>query len=117
MRVIGSTGHLAPSAAGSSPWPKGRRGEATLSTVAQPLKHQRDISVTSDDALRRTRLAALAELYDEIWEWANTKYERHHVKRKVEAVDPDSRLFIVGEAYARNQVRLSGINWFDEQGH
>jgi uracil-DNA glycosylase len=72
--------------------------------------------VTSDDALRSTRLAALAELYDEIWEWAHTKYDRHLVKRKVEAVDPDSRLFIVGEAYARNQDRLSGINWFDEQG-
>jgi uracil-DNA glycosylase len=37
------------------------------------------------------------------------------VKRKVEAVDPDSHLFIVGEAYARNQVRLSGINSFDER--
>jgi uracil-DNA glycosylase len=72
--------------------------------------------VTGNDALRSIRLAALAELYDEIWEWANTKYDRHLVKHKVEAVDPDSRLFIVGEAYARNQVRLSGINWFDEQG-
>jgi uracil-DNA glycosylase len=72
--------------------------------------------VTSDDALRRTRLAALAELYDEIWEWANTKYDRHLVKRKVEAVDPDSHLFIVGEAYARNQVRLTSINWFDAWG-
>ena len=72
--------------------------------------------MTSDDALRKARLAALAELYDEIWEWANTKYDRHLVKRKVEAVDPDSRLFIVGEAYARNQVRLTGINWFDERG-
>ena len=51
-----------------------------------------------------------------MWEWANTKYDRHLVKRKVEAVDPDSRLFIVGEAYARSQVRLTGINWFDERG-
>ena len=72
--------------------------------------------MTSEDAIRRTRLATLDELYDEIWEWANTKYDRHFVKRKVEAVDPDSRLFIVREAYARNQVRLSGINWFDERG-
>jgi uracil-DNA glycosylase len=72
--------------------------------------------VTRDEASRETRLVRLAELYDEIWEWANTKYDRHLVKRKVEAVDPDSRLFIVGEAYARSQVRLTGINWFDERG-
>ncbi len=38
------------------------------------------------------------------------------MKRKVEAVDPDSRLFIVGEAHAEDQVRLTGINWFNAQG-
>jgi uracil-DNA glycosylase len=72
--------------------------------------------VTRDDASRETRLVRLAELYDEIWDWASTKYDRHLVKRKVEAVDPTSRLFIVGEAHAEDQVRLTGINWFDAWG-
>jgi len=72
--------------------------------------------LTRDNALRKTRLAALAELYDEIWDWAHTKYDRHLVKRKVEAIDPSSRLFIIGEAHAEGQVRLTGINWFDAWG-
>jgi uracil-DNA glycosylase len=72
--------------------------------------------MTSDDNLRKTRLEALAELYDEIWEWARTKYDHRVVKRRIEAVGPDSCLFIVGEAHAEDQVRLTGINWFDAQG-
>ena len=66
--------------------------------------------------LRDPRLAALAQLYDEIWDWAHTNYDRHLVKRNIGAVDPTSRLFIVGEAHAEDQVRLTGINWFDAWG-
>ena len=69
----------------------------------------------ADDS-RDTRLEALAELYDDILDWAHINYDRRIVKRKVEAVDPDSRLFIVGEAHAEDQVRLTGINWFNAQG-
>ena len=65
---------------------------------------------------RENRLAALAELYDEIWNLAHTKYDSKVARCEVGAVDPDSRLFIVSEAYARDQVRLTGINWFDERG-
>lgn len=72
--------------------------------------------MTRGEFSRETRLAKLAELYDEIWDWAHNKYDRHLVKRKVEAVDPSSRLFVVGEAHAEDQVRLTGINWFDAWG-
>jgi hypothetical protein len=68
------------------------------------------------DDLRKTRLIALAELYGEIWVWARTKYDSAIAKRRIEAVDPDSRMFIVGEAHAEDQVRLTGINWFNAQG-
>jgi len=61
------------------------------------------------------RCARLAELYAEIWEWGRTKYDDAVVKKKVDVVDPNSRLFLVGEAYAKRQVRLTGINWFDKK--
>ena len=56
--------------------------------------------MTRGEFSRETRLAKLAELYDEIWDWAHTNYDRHLVKRNIGAVDPTSRLFIVGEAHA-----------------
>lgn len=71
--------------------------------------------VVADDS-RKARLLELAQLYDEIWDWACAKYDPELAKRRIEAVDPDSRLFIVGEAHAQNQVRLTGINWFNRQG-
>jgi hypothetical protein len=51
------------------------------------------------------RCAQLADLYEDIWEWGRTKYGVAAVKKKVDAVDPNSRLFLVGEAYAKRQVR------------
>jgi uracil-DNA glycosylase len=70
----------------------------------------------ADDDSRKTRLTPLAELYDVIWDWARTKYDSAIATRRIEAVDPDSRLFIVGEAHAEDQVRLTGVNWFNAQG-
>lgn len=69
-----------------------------------------------DDASRKTRLAALADLYEEIRNWVHANYDSVIVRRKVEAVHLNARLLIVGEAHARDQVRLTGINWFDKQG-
>jgi uracil-DNA glycosylase len=62
------------------------------------------------------RCARLVDLYEDIWEWGRTKYDDTVIKKKVDAVDPNSRLFLVGEAYAKRQVRLTGINWFDQKG-
>ncbi len=62
------------------------------------------------------RLARLADLYEDIWKWGRSQYDDDVVKRKVDAIDPNSRLFIAGEAYAKTQVRLTGINWFDQKG-
>jgi len=62
------------------------------------------------------RYARLADLYEDIWEWGRTKYDAAVVKKRVDAVDPNSRLFLVGEVYAKRQVRLTGINWFDQKG-
>lgn len=78
------------------------------------------MSSTQDNTLAQTteeeRLHALAELYEEMAVWARTRYDPGVAQRKIDAVDSKSKLFIVGEAYARNQVRITGVSWFNDQG-
>jgi uracil-DNA glycosylase len=61
------------------------------------------------------RLARLAKIYSEIWHWCK-RYDSEVVLRKEKAIDPNSKLFIVGESNAKDQVRLTGVNWFNENG-
>jgi uracil-DNA glycosylase len=61
------------------------------------------------------RLARLAKIYSEIWHWGK-RYDSGVVLRKEEAIDPKSTLFIVGESNAKDQVRKTGVNWFNEEG-
>lgn len=62
------------------------------------------------------RSRKLDALYEEMRDWACARYDAEVVQRSVQALDPDSQLFILSEAYARTQVRLTGVNWFDERG-
>lgn len=61
------------------------------------------------------RLDKLSEIYYDIWKWGQG-YEMDVALRKTEAIDPYSQIFIIGEAYARNQVHQTGINWFNKLG-
>ena len=65
---------------------------------------------------KKMRLLQLEALYDEMRDWARARYDASVVQRSVEALDLDCQLFIRSEAYARTQVRLTGVNWFDERG-
>jgi hypothetical protein len=62
---------------------------------------------------REMRLLKLEALYEEMQDWARARYD---AQRSVEALDPNSQLFVLSEAYARTQVRITGVNWFDERG-
>lgn len=58
----------------------------------------------------------LTDLYQQMWQWGKSRYDPELVRHRVETVDLQSRLFIVGEAHAKAQVRLTGINWFNQEG-
>lgn len=62
------------------------------------------------------RSRKLDALYEEMRDWACARYDPEVVQRSVQALDPGSELFVLSEAYARTQVRLTGVNWFDERG-
>lgn len=73
--------------------------------------------MTSKEGRQATaRLQQLTELYHEIWQWGTRYYDPLLVEHRIDAIDPDARLFIVAEAHAQDQVRLTGINWFDQHG-
>jgi uracil-DNA glycosylase len=59
--------------------------------------------------------ARLASLYAEMHAWARRR-DPDVVPRRADTVDAESRLFIVGEAPAADQVRLSGVNWHSCDG-
>ena len=69
-----------------------------------------------EDSSGEKRLLKLEALYEEMRDWACARYDADVVQRSVEALDSDSQLFVLSEAYARTQVRLTGVNWFDERG-
>ena len=56
------------------------------------------------------RLLKLEALYEEMRDWACARYDADVVQRSVEALDPNSQRFVLSEAYARTQVRLTGVN-------
>ncbi len=59
---------------------------------------------------------ALRQLYTEMQDWGQKNHDKKVAKRKVEAVHQRSRLFIVGQDYAEDQVRCTGVQWFNMQG-
>jgi hypothetical protein len=53
---------------------------------------------------------ALDALLDNMHAWARER-DPEVVPRRSDAIDVDSRLFILGEAYAKDHVRKTGVNW------
>jgi uracil-DNA glycosylase len=62
------------------------------------------------------RLARLAKIYSEIEKWGRSQGDSQVALRKTEAINPNSKLFIIGESYAKDQVHLTGVNWFNKSG-
>jgi hypothetical protein len=58
---------------------------------------------------------ALDALLDDMHAWARER-DPEVVRRRSDAIDVDSRLLIVGEAYAKDQVRKTGVNWIRRDG-
>lgn len=59
------------------------------------------------------RSQRLQRVYREMAKWAN---DRHAVPRKLAAVQSATGLAVVGEAIGPVNVRLSGVNYFDQWG-
>lgn len=59
------------------------------------------------------RLRQLKRIYGEMAEWAQ---DMRAVPRNIAAVQPGTRLAVVGEAIGPSTVRLSGVNYFDPRG-